>query len=57
MFPVRGRGMVSGVTRTVEELQGETLRLLVDTYGKDSADYVVAVNGERLDPDFDPPAI
>ena len=38
-------------------LQDKTLRLLLDTYGKDSADYVAAASGERLDPDFDPPAI
>jgi tetratricopeptide (TPR) repeat protein len=40
-----------------KELQGETLRLLADTYRKDSPDYVAAASGERLNPDFDPPAI
>jgi tetratricopeptide (TPR) repeat protein len=40
-----------------KELQGETMRLLKDTYGEDSPDYEVAVSGGRLDPDFDPPAI
>jgi tetratricopeptide (TPR) repeat protein len=39
------------------ELQGKTQRLLADTYGKDSADYMAAASGDRLAPDFDPPAI
>jgi Tetratricopeptide repeat len=39
------------------ELRGETLRLLADTYGKDSPDYLAPASGDRLDPDFDPPAI
>jgi len=40
-----------------KELQGKTVRLFADTYGEDSPDYLVAVGGGRLDPDFDPPAI
>jgi tetratricopeptide (TPR) repeat protein len=40
-----------------KELQGTTLRLLADTYEEDSPDYVAAASGDRLDPDFDPPAI
>jgi tetratricopeptide (TPR) repeat protein len=40
-----------------KQLQGRTLRLLADTYGKESPDYLAAANGDRLDPDFDPPAI
>ena len=39
------------------ELRSKTLRLLADTYGKDSPDYVAAHSRDRLDPDFDPPAI
>jgi tetratricopeptide (TPR) repeat protein len=38
-------------------LQDETLRQLADAYGDESPDYVAAANGNRLDPDFDPPAI
>ena len=38
-------------------LQGKTLRLLADSYGEDSPDYVAAASGNRLEPDFDPPAI
>jgi tetratricopeptide (TPR) repeat protein len=40
-----------------KELQGKTLRLLLDTYGEDSPDYVAAASGNRLDLDFEPPAI
>jgi len=40
-----------------EELQGKTLRLFADTYGEGSPDYLAAASGDRLDPDFDPPAI
>lgn len=40
-----------------KELQGETLRLLAVTYGESSPDYEAAASGDRLDPDFDPPAI
>jgi tetratricopeptide (TPR) repeat protein len=38
-------------------LQGKTLHLLAETYGEDSPDYEAAADGDRLDPDFDPPAI
>jgi hypothetical protein len=38
-------------------LQGKTQQLLLDTYEEDSADYMAAASGERLAPDFDPPAI
>lgn len=38
-------------------LQDETLRQLAAAYGDNSPDYVAAANGNRLDPDFDPPAI
>jgi hypothetical protein len=40
-----------------KELQRKTLRLLADTYGEGSPDCQAAANGDRLDPDFDPPAI
>ena len=40
-----------------KELQSKTLRLLAETYKEDSPDYVAAASGDRLDPDFDPPAI
>jgi len=40
-----------------EELRSKSLRVLADTYGKDSPDYVAAASRDRLDPDFDPPAI
>jgi len=40
-----------------KELRGKTLRLLADTYGEDSPDYVAAASGDRLDPDFDPPGV
>lgn len=40
-----------------KELQGKTLRLLANTYKEDSPDYVAAASGDRLAPDFDPPAI
>ena len=40
-----------------KELRGKTLRLLADTYGEYSSDYVAAVSGDRLDRDLDPPAI
>ena len=40
-----------------KELQDETLRQLARAYGDNSPDYVAAANGNRLDPDFDPPAI
>ena len=40
-----------------KELQGTTLRLLAKTYGENSPDYEAAASGDRLDPDFDPPAI
>jgi hypothetical protein len=40
-----------------KELQAKTLRLLADTYEEDSPDYLAAARGNRLDPDFDPPAI
>ena len=39
------------------ELRSTTLRLLADTYGKDSPEYGEAASRNRLDPDFDPPAI
>jgi tetratricopeptide (TPR) repeat protein len=39
------------------ELQGETIRLFLDTYGEESPDYETAASGDRLDRDFDPPAI
>jgi hypothetical protein len=40
-----------------KELQGEAFRLLADTYGEKSPDYEAAARSDRLDPDFDPPAI
>jgi len=40
-----------------KELRGKTLQLLLDAYQEDSPDYVAAASGERLAPDFDPPAI
>jgi hypothetical protein len=40
-----------------KELQDKTLRLLADTHGESSPDYEVAANGNRLDSDFDPPAL
>jgi tetratricopeptide (TPR) repeat protein len=40
-----------------KELQGKTLQLLADTYGEASPDYEAAASGNRLDPDFDPPAL
>jgi hypothetical protein len=40
-----------------KELQSKTVQSLLDIYGEDSPDYVAAANGDRLDPDFDPPAI
>jgi hypothetical protein len=40
-----------------KELRDKTVRLLAETYGKDSPDYLAAAKGDRLDPDFDPPAI
>jgi predicted nucleic acid-binding protein len=40
-----------------KELQSKTLRLLAETYEEDSPDYMAAASGDRLDPDFDPPAI
>jgi tetratricopeptide (TPR) repeat protein len=39
------------------KLQGKTLQRLADSYGKESPDYLVVASGDRLDPDFDPPAI
>jgi tetratricopeptide (TPR) repeat protein len=47
--------MAAGDEEEGKELQDETLRLLADTYGKSSPDYEAAANGDRLDPDFDPP--
>ena len=38
-------------------LHDETLRLFVATYGDNFPDTVVAARRDRLDPDFDPPAI
>ena len=49
--------IVAGDKEEGKELQAETLRLLADTYGEESPDYLVAASGNRLDPDFDPPAI
>jgi tetratricopeptide (TPR) repeat protein len=40
-----------------KELQNEALRLLAETYGKNSPDYLAAANGYRFDVDFDPPPI
>jgi Tetratricopeptide repeat/NB-ARC domain len=40
-----------------KELQGQSLQLLAETYGTDSPDYEAATSGNRLDPDFDPPAV
>lgn len=39
------------------ELRDETLGLFREVLGADFPDLVVAARGERLDPDFDPPAI
>jgi tetratricopeptide (TPR) repeat protein len=46
-----------GDEKVGKELQSKTLRLLAETYEEDSPDYVAAASGDRLDPDFDPPAI
>jgi tetratricopeptide (TPR) repeat protein len=40
-----------------ERLRLETLQRLKATYGEKSPDYVAAVARQRLDPDFDPPAL
>lgn len=40
-----------------KELQSKTVQLLLDIYEGDSPDYAAAASGDRLDPDFDPPAI
>ncbi len=40
-----------------KKLEDESLRLLAESYGAKSPDYVAAARGDRLDPDFDPPAI
>ena len=34
-----------------------SLRLLAENYGENSPDYEAAAKGNRLDPDFDPPAV
>jgi tetratricopeptide (TPR) repeat protein len=49
--------MEAGDEEGGKELQDKTLLLLADTYGKASPDYEAAASGNRLDPDFDPPAI
>ena len=49
--------IAAGDEKRGKELQAKTLRLLAETYGEDSPDYEAAANGDRLDPDFDPPAI
>lgn len=49
--------MATGDEDAGKELHGETLRLFADTYGNEFPDLVVAARGDRLDPDFDPPAI
>lgn len=49
--------MKTGDVEAGKELQDKTLRLFESTYGRDFPDVVVASTGERLDPDFDPPAI
>jgi tetratricopeptide (TPR) repeat protein len=49
--------IATGDEKGGKELQGKTLQLLVDNYGEESPDYMVATSGDRLDPDFDPPAI
>ena len=46
-----------GDEEVAKELQGKTLQLFADTYGENSPDYLAAASGDRLDPDFDPPAI
>jgi hypothetical protein len=49
--------MAAGEGERGKEFQGKTLHLLAETYGENSPDYEAAANGDRLDPDFDPPAI
>ncbi len=49
--------IAAGDEKSGKELQDKTVLLLADTYGKNSADYLAAACGDRLDPDFDPPAI
>jgi tetratricopeptide (TPR) repeat protein len=49
--------MATGDEDAGKELQDETLRLFAGTYGDDFPDLVVAARNDRLDPDFDPPAI
>ena len=49
--------MATGDEEAGKELQDKTLRLFADTYGNEFPDLVVAARGDRLDPDFDPPAI
>jgi tetratricopeptide (TPR) repeat protein len=49
--------MAAGDEEGGKELQDKTLRLLANAYGEGSPDYLAAASGDRLDPDFDPPAI
>ena len=49
--------IAAGDEEAGKELQDKTLQLLANTYGKASPDYEAAASGDRLDPDFDPPAI
>ena len=49
--------MALGDEEAGKELRRRTLRLLADTYGEYSPDYMAAASSNRLDPDFDPPAI
>jgi hypothetical protein len=49
--------MATGDAASGEALMAEVLRLYEETQGPDFPDAVVAAQGKRLDPDFDPPAI
>lgn len=49
--------MATGDEDAGKELHDETMRRFAAAHGDDFPDAVVAAMGERLDPDFDPPAI
>jgi tetratricopeptide (TPR) repeat protein len=49
--------IASGDRAAGESLMAEVLRLYEETQGPEFPDAVVAADGKRLDPDFDPPAI
>jgi hypothetical protein len=49
--------IATGDTQSGDELMSEVLRRYEETQGPGFPDAVVAAEGKRLDPDFDPPAI